>query len=230
MPLFRWALAIVILIVAGALVRIRTYDVITSSAQAFWNDHELFVLVSQNKLAWSENLWAFVWRSGEGIVGFSSPPTFRRIDCLLYHFKAGSLGDYLIKDMNAAGIFVPYKGSIYSLAGGDSQRVFKWDGSRFASIPANEASALQASFTYTDELFKREGWSQINPLLPVRGSAEHQLVLNGIPASIRATQSSDGESIIELITTRGPDNSRVVYKFKNTSGCISSGRYQRFVE
>ena len=229
-PILLWTVGCLSLLIIGVLVRIRTYDVITSGAQALWTQDELFVLVSQNKLGWSQNLWVFMWRLGKGALGIAAPPSFKRIDCIVYRITPEGTEEHLVKDVNAAGIFVPYAGSVYSIAGKDSQQILKWDGNRFAPVPPADAAAIQGSFTYADEPFKRWGWSQINPLLPVRSSADHELILNGCRMDLKATQTPDGGSSIELVKTDDPKNTRTLYGFKNKGGFLSAEEYKRFVE
>lgn len=225
----RWAIAIIVLLIVGAVVPIRGHDVTTSGAQAIWSKDEIFIFVSQNKLAWSNNVWTFTWQMAKDALGLASPPTFKRIDCLVYRVTNTAIGEHSVKDLNAAGIFVPYRGSIYALIGGESHRTLKWEGDRFTAVPAAEAAALDGSFTYTDELLKREGWAQTF-LFPVRGSADNQLILGGASMTVRATQSADGESKIELIKTNDSKGSQVLYRFKNTGGFLSADGYKHLVE
>lgn len=219
-----------IVLILGVLVPIRTHDVITSDAHAVWNKDELYIFVKQNKLGWSQSLWAFAWSVAKGVLGLVPRPTFKRIDCLVYHVTNSDIDEHLVKDLNA-GIFAPYKGSLYAFLGGgpETRGVFRWTGREFARLPASEAAAIESSFTYVDELFAREGWSEA-VVLPVRGTADHAVVLDGIPFTVRATQTDDGTSRIELIKTNDTKSVRVVYQFKNEGGFLSAGAYKHLVE
>lgn len=225
-------IAIAILFVLGFMIPIHTHDVSTSSAQAFWNQSELFVLVSQNKIAWSQNLWGFIWRVGEGAFGTNWPPTFKRIDCLVYHVTNSGVDEHFVKDLNASGVFVPYHGSIYALLGGQpgGRAVLKWDVERFAEVSMPEASLVDASFVYRDELFKREGWQRADPLFPVRGSADHEVRLTGGRVVLHVVQTTDGESRIEIVGPVDINKTQLLYSFKDEAGFLAAESYTRLIK
>jgi hypothetical protein len=227
---FRAAAIGLILIGLGALVPMRSQNVITSGAQALWNGNELYIFVEQNKLAWSQNLWSFSWSAVKSWMTAATPPSFHRIDSTVYRVTSTALEERLAKGWQVAGSIAPYKGVPHAFMGVDRNwNVYRWTGTDFVQLSASERFAAKSGYTYMDELFKREGWTQ-SQVLPVRGSADHTLTLGGTPFLIRAAQTEDGTSRIEIVSARDPNSTRVVYQFKNVVGLVSATEYKHLTE
>lgn len=224
------AIALGVAVLAG-VVKIRIHDVITSGAQAVWNQEELYVFVEQNKVGWSESVWSFASQVIKGAFGVATPPTFKRIDCLVYRITKDTVERRTAKGWHVAGTIAPFRGSLYAFVGGGSPGggVFRWDGENFLRLSASDAESLQQSFTYRDDLFAREGWSQIPALLPGSRPARHSITLTGIPFTINASQTEDGTSTIELVNEQA-HSAQTIYQFKNEPGFMGSGAYRHLVE
>lgn len=219
-----------VVLVAGMLIHIRTYSVNTPGAQALWNQNELYIFAEQNKVAWSQNVWSFLWSGGKRTLMIQTAAHFHRIDCLVYRITSTTEEDHLAKGWHVDGTIAPYKGVPHAFIGGeDTSGVYRWTGKDFVRLSPSEATDARSSYTYTGELFKHEGWTEVH-VLPVRGTAEQALVLGGIPFTLRAIQTQDGMSKIELIKANDPKSIRVLYDFKNTTGFLSSAEYRTFVE
>lgn len=221
----------------GILIPVRSGVVITSSGQALSSANELYVFVEQNKLAWSENLWSFAWRSIKTWLTATTPPSFHRIDCTVYHITNNAVDEHRAEGWHVIGALAPYKGEPHAFMGSDlNWEVYRWTGAEFSKLSPAERSAAKSGYTYSDELFKREGWTQ-EYVLPVRGTAEHRIILAGIPVTIKATQfSEDTRSVspitskIDLIRGDDPKSSQVLYNFTDKTVFLSAQEYKRFTE
>ncbi len=225
-----WAAIGLIALVAGAFVPIRSGDISTSSAQAIWNGNEVYVFVQQNKLGWSQNLWSFSWSTVKRWMTAATPPSFHRIDCVVYRVTNTAIEERVAKGWQVAGSVAPYKGVPHAFMGEDRNwNVYRWTGTDFVQLSPSERLAAKSGYTYTDELFKREGWAQ-SQVLPVRVSADHSLTLVSIPLVIRATQTDDGMSTIQIMNARDVASTRLVYQFKNRVGLVSAAEYKEMTE
>jgi hypothetical protein len=236
-PLRAFLIAFVVL-VTGLLIRIRTCNVVTASADAVWHQNELYIFVEQNKLAWSQNLWSSLWSLAKGTLLIPTSPDFHRIDCIVYRVTNTTAEEHLAKGWHIAGSIAPYKGMPHAFIGGesDARGVYRWTGKDFVRLTPSETEAAESGYTYTEELFKREGWSRAD-VLPVRGSRDYTIVLEGKHFILRAMQTINETtsnvtetSKIELIKDDDPKSMQVLYDLKDKSGFLSPEEYKRFVE
>jgi hypothetical protein len=228
--LLRLTLVVFIVVLVGMVIRIRPFDVITSGAQALWNQNELYIFVEQNKVASSQSVWSFSWSLAKGWLAIPSSASFHRIDCTVYRITSSAVEEHFAKGWNVAGSLAPYKGMPHAFIGGKQDAgVYRWTGDGFAKLSPSEALAVQSGYTYTDDLFKHEGWSGVQFLLP-RGTADHRVVLGGIPFVIRVTHTDDGITKIELIRTEDPKSVSLLYDFKNMAGFLSNVQYKGLVK
>jgi hypothetical protein len=226
----RVAATALVVFIAGKFIHIRTYDVTTPGAQALWNQNELYIFVEQNKLAWSQDVWSFCWTLAKGLVRIPTRPDFQRIDCTVYRVTSSKVEEHLAKGWHVAGAVAPYKGIPHAFIGGDRDAgVYRWTGNDFVKLSPSEALAATSGYTYTDELFKREGWAQMH-VLPVRGSADFKLTIGGVAFTVRSSQSDDGTSRVELGKGTEPVSTEVVYEFRNKVGFLSATGYRSLVE
>jgi hypothetical protein len=187
-------------------------------------------LVEQNKVASSQNVWSFSWSLAKGRLGISTAPSFHRIDCIVYLITSSKVEEHLAKGWHVAGTVAPYKGIPHAFIGGDRDAgVYRWTGNNFAKLSPSDALAASSGYTYTDELFKREGWSGVQFLLP-RGTADHSLVLGGVHFVIHVTHTDDGTTKVELIDAGEPKSVRVLYDFKDMKGFLSATEYKHLTE
>src|SRR6516164_2865201 len=227
--LLRLNAAVLVLLVICMMISVRTYDVITAGAQALWSQNELYIFVEQNKVAWSENVWSFVWHAVRLWLTAPSPPTFHRIDCTVYHITSDSIHESQAKGWHVAGSVAPYKGVPHAFIGGgpDTRGIYRWTGNGFERLSPSETLAVDSG--YTDEFFKREGWSGVQFLLP-RGTADHNISLDGIRFTVHVTHTDDGTTEVELIRRDDPQAVRLLYHFKDHhSGFLSTAEYGSFV-
>jgi len=108
--LLRLTLIGLIVLLVGTVIHIRPYSVATPSAQALWNQNELYIFVEQNKVASSQNIWSFSWTVAQGPFGFKNTPAFHRLDCLVYRVTSSKIEEHLAKGWDVAGTIAPYKG------------------------------------------------------------------------------------------------------------------------
>ena len=215
---------------AGMLFHIRTYDVTTPGAQALWNQNELYIFVEQNKLVWSQDVWSFSLTLAKGLLRIPTAPDFQRIDCTVYRITSSKVEEHLATGWHVAGAVAPYKGIPHAFIGGDRDAgVYRWTGNDFVKLSPAEALAASSGYTYMDELFKRDGWTQTH-VLPVRGSADYKVTLGGVAFTVRSTQAEDGTSKIELRQGTDPGRTEVVYESRNKVGFLSATEYKRLVE
>jgi hypothetical protein len=177
-----------VLLVVGVFVPIRSQDIITSGAQALWNKDELYIFVEQNKMVWSQNLWSFSWGFIKRSLTAATPPTFRRIDSTVYRVTSTTLEEDLAKGWHVVWAIAPFKGVPHAFMGVDHNwGVYRWLGNGFEQLSSSEALAAKSGYASMDDLFTREGWTQLH-VLPVRGTADYKLTLANVEYVIRATQ------------------------------------------
>jgi len=228
--LLRLTLIGLIVLLVGTVIHIRPYSVATPSAQALWNQNELYIFVEQNKVASSQNIWSFSWTVAQGPFGFKNTPAFHRLDCLVYRVTSSKIEEHLAKGWDVAGTIAPYKGVPHAFIGGNRDAgVYEWTGNDFAKLTPTEAVAANSGYTNTDELFKREGWSGVQFLLP-RGTADHSVLLGDTQFVMRVTHTDDGTTRVELINSSEPKPVRVLYDFKDKTGFLSAREYKGLTE
>ena len=235
--LLRLTLIALFVLLVGMVIRIRPCDVVTPGAQALWNQNELYIVVEQNKVASSQNVWSFSWSLAKGRLGIPTAPSFHRIDCIVYLITSSKVEEHLAKGWHVAGTVAPYKGIPHAFIGGDRDAgVYRWTGNNFAKLSPSEALRASSGYTYTDELFKRVGWSRAD-LLPVRESKDYAVTLGGVQFTLRVTQMLEETSSkvttasrIELINGSDAKSVRILYEFKDKHGLLSSSEYKRLTE
>lgn len=229
--------ALIGIAILGALIPIRSCDVITSGGEVLGNGSDLYIFVEQNKLAWSENLWFFSRRLVRRWLNGTSPPDFRRIDCTVYHITGKTVYRNQAKGWHVIGALAPYRGAPHAFMGSDlNWDVYRWTGSEFSRLPSVEGTTAKSGHTYLRELFKRDGWIE-GLILPVRGTAIHKFTLDGSPITIQASQTTEQSgsrlattSRLELIKNGDPKSTHVLYEFKDTSGFLTAHEYTQFTQ
>jgi hypothetical protein len=219
-----------LMVISSLFVRVYTFDSNTPSAQALWNQREMFIFVEQNKLGWSQNLAVFLLSTAKRVLGIQTQPNFRRIDCIAFTVSDHGVEKHVAKGMNIVGAIAPYNGVPHVFLGTDGgTSVERWTGSGFAQLPKPEAAEVLESFQYLNDLYKREGWSQVH-LLPVKADAEHALSLMGVPFAVRAIHADGDSNRIELIRQDARGAVQVLFESRDESRFVSAREYRDLIE
>ncbi len=228
-----WTFAIILLIAAlGALVHIRGYDITTAGAQAVWNKDDLYVFVTQNKTAFSQNVWKGLWSSAKALLGLGTKPDFFRLDLLVYHVTASKVEEHLAKGRGLHGDLLPHGGKLHAYFGDNRDtNLYQWTGSDFVRLSDTESREADGGYSSIRDRFKGEGWSQAYPL-SIREPTDFPLTLGGVRFLLRGTHSLEpyGVDKIELIRLDEPKSTRVLYDFRSKKAFLSAEEYRRLTE